>query len=286
MKRRANLTKAKNMSKIWFLSSALMIVGLCATEVFALDPMGPPTAGLRQGQFKVGVDYSYSTMDIELSEGQWIEHLDGLFYDSGEAVSFVLKDFKVSKGYANFGYGVADYCESFLRMGGANAEFGDSIWEDDEKFYTDTDFAIGGGIKATFYEEDNLKLGGLFQANWAEYDGELKALHWAASDLVGINMAEVQIAVGATYTWTDLVSIYGGPFLHFIHGDLEDIYSEVDVGSGSLLTSKYTWDVNEDSIFGGYVGVRLGLVEECSFCIELQHTAAACAFGASLMWRF
>lgn len=276
----------KNIRKIWFLSSTIVIVGLYSSEVFALDPMGPPTAGLRQGQFEVGVDYSYSKMDLELREGQWIEHLDGLFYDSGDAVSFMLKDLKVSKGYANFGYGVADNCEVFLRMGGANAKFGDSIWEDDEKFDNGTDFATGGGIKATFYEEDNIKLGGLFQANWAEFDGALEAPHWAAPDLVGINMAEVQIAVGATYTLTDLVSIYGGPFLHFIHGDLEDIYSEVDVGSGGLLTSNYTWDVDEDSIFGGYVGVKLELVEECSFSIELQHTVTAYAFGASLMWRF
>jgi len=285
MKRGINLTTAKNRRK-WFLGFTLMIVGLGVSDAFALDPMGPPTAELKQGQFKIGIDYSYSTMDLELSEGTWIEHLDGVFYDSGEAVSFALKDFKVSKGYANLGYGIADNCEAFLRMGGANAKFGDSIWEDDEELDSDTDFAIGSCIKATFYEEDNLKLGGLFQANWAEYDGKLQAAHWAAPDLVKIDMTEVQIAVGATYMWTDLVSIYGGPFLHFIHGDLEDIYSEVDVGGGSLLTSKYTWDVSEDSIFGGYIGARLELVEECSLSVELQHTATAYAFGASLIWRF
>ena len=274
------------MKKILFLCFALVTVGLYASEVFALDPMGPPTAGLKQGQLKIGIDYSYSTTDLELSEGQWIEYLDGLFYDSGEAVSFTLKDFKVNKGYANLGYGIADNCEAFLRLGGADAEFGDSLWEDNEKFDSDADLAIGGGIKATFFEEYNLKLGGLFQANWAEFDGKLIAPHWAAPDLVGIDMTEVQIAVGATYICTDLLSIYGGPFLHFVQGDLEDIYSEVDVGGVSLLTSEYMWDINEESIFGGYMGVSLELVEECSFNIEIQHTGKAAAFGTSLIWRF
>jgi hypothetical protein len=277
------LTKAGNMRKIWLLALALMI-GLGGSAAFALDPMGPPTAGLQHGQFKAGVDYSHSIMDLELSNGTWIEYFDGVFWDEGEAVPFTLKNFRTNRAYASLGYGAAENCEAFLRVGGTNARFGDSIWEDGERYDSSTDFAISSGIKATFFEDGNLKLGGLFQASWAQYDGILDASHLPAPDFVTINLAEIQIAVGATYTLTDHVSIYGGPFLHYVNGDLDDVFSRED--GGGLLTSEYYWEVNEGSVFGGYIGARVELAEDCSLNIEYQHTAAADAVGASLMWRF
>jgi len=284
MKRAAILSKLTNTRNIWFSGLVLMLVALGGSGVFALDRMGPPMAGLRGGQFEEGADYSYSTMDLKLNEGKWIEYLDGVFYDSGEAVSLTLKNFKMNKGYVNLGYGVADNLDLFLRLGGANAKFGDSLWEDTEKFNSYTDFAIGCGIKATFYKEDNLKVGGLFQASWAEFDGKLKAAHWAAADSVEIDVTEIQVAIGPTYRLTDRVSIYGGPFFHFVDGDLVDEFSEMS--EGGLLTSKYSWDVDERAIFGGYIGAQVDLSKNSSFNIEYQHTAAADALGASLIWRF
>ena len=279
------LAKAENKRKIWLLGLSLIMVAFCGSAAFALDPMGPPAADLQAGQLKAGVDYSKSTMDLELNEGIWVEYLDGIFLDVGEAVPFTLKDFKMNKAYFNFAYGAADNCEAFLRVGGTSATFGDSIWEDGERFDSNTDFAIGGGIKATFYEEDDLKIGGMLQVSWAEFDGKLKATHWAASDFVGIDIAETQIAIGATYRLTEHVSIYGGPFLHFISGELEDTFSEIDAGGG-LLTSEYSWNVEQESVFGSYIGTQIELTEEFSFNIEYQHTSASDAFGAGLKWRF
>jgi len=281
MKSEKFLSKAGYTRSIWFLSLVLMVGG---SSAFALDPMGPPTAGLKQGQFKEGVEYSYGTMDFKLNGGKWIEHLDGAFFDLGEASPLTLKDFKTKKAYFNLGYGITDNLEAFLRLGVASAEFGDSIWEDAETFDSGTEFAVGCGIKATFYEEDNLKFGGLFQANWAEFDGELNASHWAAADFVEMNITEIQVAVGPTYKLEDRVSIYGGPFFHFIVGDLDDEYSEVS-GSG-LLTSRYSWDIEERSIFGGYIGAQVDIAENSSLNIEYQHTASADAVSVSLIWRF
>jgi hypothetical protein len=263
-----------------------MVVGLAGSSALALDQMGPPAAGLDQGRFRAGVDYSYSEMDLELSDGTWTEFLDGVFLDAGEGTSFTLENFKVNKAYANLGYGFADNCEGFLRLGGTSGEFGDSIWEDGEEFDSNAELAVGGGIKATFFQEGGLKLGALLQGSWAEYHGKLDAPHWAAPDFVELEMAEVQIAVGATYTWADTISVYGGPFFHFISGELEDTLSEVDPISGGLLNSVYVWDIDEDSVFGGYLGVQLEPVEGFSFNVEYQHTGSADAFGASLTWRF
>jgi len=281
MKKETFLSKAGNARNIWLLGFVLAVGHSAA---FALDPMGPPTAGLKQGQFKEGVESSYSTMDFKLNEGRWIEHLDGAFFDLGKASSLTLKNFKTNKAYFNLGYGITDDLDAFLRLGVTTATFGDSIWEDAEKFDSHADFTVGCGVKATFYEDDNLKLGGLFQASWAEFDGKLNAAHWAAADFVEMSIVEIQVAAGPTYKLDDRISIYGGPFFHFIVGDLDDEFSEAS--GGGLLTSKYSWDVDESSIFGGYIGARVDIAENSSFNIEYQHTAGADALVVGLLWRF
>jgi len=281
MKRETFLSKAGNTRSIWLLGFVLMVGGSAA---FALDPMGPPTADLRQGQFEEGIEYSYGTMDLKLKDGIWIEQLDGVFYDAGNADSLTLKNFKTNKAYFNLGYGIIDGLDAFLRLGATTATFGDSIWEDAEEFDNNADFTVGCGIKATFYEDDNLKLGGLFQASWAEFDGRLSAAHWAAADLVEMSIAEIQVAVGPTYKLADHISIYGGPFFHFVVGDLDDEFSEAS--EGGLLTSKYSWDVDESSNFGGYIGAKVDIAEDLSFNIEYQHTESADALSAGLIWRF
>lgn len=261
-----------------------MVISLSSSVTFALDMMGPPTAGLEQGQFKAGVDYSDSTMDLKLIDGMWTEWLNGGFYDAGEAESFTLKNFEMNKVYANLGYGIVDNWDVFLLLGGANAKFGNSIWKDGEKFDSDADFSIGFGTRATFYEENNLKLGGLFQLSWADFDGKLKAKHWTTADSVDMELTEIQIAIGPTYKLVDNVSIYGGPFFHFVNGNLDDKFSEIY--EEGLLTSRYSWDIKESSVFGGYIGSQIDVAENTSLSIEYQHTAAADALGMSLIWRF
>lgn len=272
--------------KLYMSVFTSIICGFYCSVAFALDPLGPPSSDIEQGQFKIGTDYSHSNMDLKLNNGIVIEYLDGFFYGWDEAVDLTLKNFKVNRGYANLGYGIADNFEAFFRLGGSSAEFGDSIWEDSEKFDSRAEPAAGFGVKATFFEEHNLKLGGLIQANWAGYDGKLNAKHWASSDFVEIDITEIQFAVGVTCILSYRVSVYGGPFLHFIDGELNDVYSEVDTDTGGLLTSDYSWDIEQDSTFGGYLGTQMELAENCSLNIEFQHTAAANAFGASIAWRF
>lgn len=281
MKVETFVSKTGNSGSICFVTLVLMV---CGSSAFALDPMGPPIAGLRQGQLKEAVEYSYSTMDLELNAGKWIERLDGVFFDSGKADSLTLKKFKTNKVYFNLGYGITDNMNAFLRLGAAVGRFGDSIWEDAEKFDSNTEFAIGCGIKATFYEKDNLKLGGLFQATWSEFDGRLKAPHWSAADFTEINITEIQVAAGPTYRLAEGVSIYGGPFFHFISGGLDDQFSQAS--GGGLLTSRYSWDLEERSTFGGYVGAQVELDENSSINIEYQHTADADALSVGLIWRF
>ena len=272
--------------KLWLFGFIFMIAGFWSSAAFSLDVMGPPAAELEHGQFKAGIEYSSTKMDLELNNGIWVEYLDGIYDFSGEALDIKIKDLKLNRTYMNLGYGVSDDFEAFLRIGGFNARFGDSIWEDSEKFSSGAELAVGGGFKFTLFREGNLKLGGLFQANTSSFDGQLSASHWSASDFVDVDMSEVQIALGASCECNEHLSIYGGPFLHFVSGDLHDEYSQVDSGTGGLLTSEYVWDIEEESVFGGYFGAQIALDDNCSFNLEYQHTADAGAFGMSLLWKF
>jgi hypothetical protein len=241
--------------------------------------MGPTTAGLDQGQSEISIDYIKSTMDVELTKGKWIESFNG----AGEAVSFDLKDFETSKIYANFGYGIWDNCELYLRLGGVSTEFGDSIWEAGEKFDGDTSFSFCLGSRATFYQIGDLKIGRLIQLSWTNIDGDLKVPlpEYPQPDAVDIDLLEVQFAIGATYTAPNGTSIYGGPFLHFVGGDLEDEFTDI-----YGLTSKYSWDIKETSVFGGYLGTQLNIGENTFLNVEYQRTGGANAFGLSFLCRF
>jgi len=171
----------------------LVVVGLFSTVALALDPMGPPTAGLKQGQFNGSLEYSYSDMNLR-AEGS------------------DLKNVRMNKGYANLGYGIADNWEAFIRLGGAEADFKDDGFE----YNGDIGFAYGFGTKATIWEQSpELKWGGLFQMSWADLSGTAK---YPKED-VDLYAREIQIGVGPTWTPTKGLSIYGGPLVHFLHAD-------------------------------------------------------------------
>jgi hypothetical protein len=283
------MRKSDNKKKKVELLSAIIVFAVIVfwnSQAFSLDIMGPPAAGLQYGMFKAGVEYTNSKMDLELYDGTYTDYLDGELYDWGEALDVTLKDLKINRSYATFGYGIYDNVEVFVRLGGLNARFGDSIWEDSEKFDSGPELAGGAGVKLTFYQEGNIKLGGLFQFNTTEFDGQLKASHWAAADFVKVNLTEVQIALGASCRCNENLTIYGGPFLHFVGGQLKDEYSEVDPDTGGLFNSKFKWHIKQDSALGGYIGAQINFAENYSFNLEYQKTSDASAFGMSLLFKF
>jgi hypothetical protein len=280
------LFKLKNDTFIWRLGIALIITCLSCSGAFALDPMGPPTTGLMEGQFELGIDYSNSTMDLELTNGKYSEwnHITSEL-DTGEAESFTLNDFETNKIYANLGYGIWEYCDVFLRLGLVNAEFGDSIWEAGEEFDHQTDFTFCIGSRATFYEDGNLQLGRMIQLSWANLDGVLKAPQWTEDESSDIEVFEFQAAVGPTITLENGTLIYGGPFIHFVDGDIKEKFNDVNY-KGEDISAKYTWDIEESSIFGGYIGAQMTFGEYTFFNVEYQYTSGADLFGLSLIYRF
>jgi hypothetical protein len=283
MKRKSATHKSYVSRSVYSFGLVLIVISFLNSTTFALDPLGPPGSNLRKGEYKIGINLALSSQDIETAEGNWTQYIDGAATDSGIAILETVEDFETYRAYTTFGLPLTHSWEVFLRLGGTTAELGDEFWSDGEEFESNAELAIGGGIRATFYEELALKIGGIAQANWSEFDGKVEASHWPGPEFLDMEMFEIQAALGATYMFSDRLSIYGGPFAHVIYGDLSYVYNVADVDN--LETWRLEWDIEKDINYGGYFGARILLKRDCSLNIEYQHTSNANAIGASLMWK-
>jgi hypothetical protein len=324
------------VKKLLLVSVVLAMVALVSSTALALDPMGPPTAGYKTGQIGTSLEYTYSNMDLDLKnfKNTWTESTDGVVTDSGweKYKSTELENFKQNKVYANIGYGLADNWEVFIRLGGADAktsyeqtptaeydnEEGD-IYTRPPPPYTavDTrtneidnsmDFAYGFGTKVTFYQQEQLDLGALFQMSFVDYEttlgtkgvwddsGTLRP--WKNTGTASVSLTEMQIALGATFKPSPTLSIYGGPFFALVDGKMESTGEETSTysttaGEPAVTTlhtdkdkDKTSADISEKGCFGGYFGVKGNLTENTHLLAEFQFTGDAMAFATGLGWKF
>jgi hypothetical protein len=244
--------------------------------------MGPPTAGLKTGQFRAGADYSYSNMDFKIDWG------DG----------FVpAKDIKMNVIAANIGYGLTDDWEGFVRLGAGNAKYRNADEEID--FSGNYEFAWGLGTKYTFLKQDKLDWGVLFQIGWLTTK-DSKSGTDSGTDNTGpytevwkenykLSVYNMEIAVGPTWKAAEGLSIYGGPFLNITRGKLKDdwkwtdTYEDESTNSGSGSDSA---DLKERSIFGGYVGAQWEFMQNASLFGEFQYVGTGWTIGTGVGWKF
>lgn len=269
------------MNRMVLISIAVLCF-LVSTS-FALDLMGPPTADLKQDEWRVGVDYMYSNIDIE-ADG--IPELD--------LVATTVEDVQVNKVFANIGTGLSDNLEVFLRIGGAGANPDEDDNSDNIAGYTGSGsgFAIGGGIKATLLESDNSKTkwGVLAQMSWSDlsFDTESYSIMGHTVSLsTDVSLIEAQFAFGPTVEISENFLLYGGPFLRILDGDA-DIKGTIDGASDTVST-----DLEEDSMFGGYIGMQLdikpasGEITNGAYLLcEAQFTRDGWGIGAGIGWKF
>lgn len=273
--------------KSWTCTLGLMLLmaGLRGSLAMALDPMGPPGSVLQPGDYKVTVDYAFGQMDLDLAGGKWSSRLDGDPYNAGAANPVTIQDFETHRVYGGLGYGVLEDWDVFVRLGGANATFGDSIWKAGEDFEGGNDLLVGAGIKGTFYETDRVRFGGLLQGSYAEYEGKLDVSGWPSSDSVEATITEAQLSLGASYLWTQRVALYAGPFVHYIAGDFENRVTLYDDNLSGLMHSVYTWEIDNGLTYGGYIGAQIVLGHNCLCSVEYQQTSDANTIGLGLMWK-
>jgi hypothetical protein len=271
------------------LAVAIVVLCFSGSVTFALDPIGSPADKLKRGQFGIGADYSFSEMDFK-AKGRSILTIYNL--TSGTLIgvqsqkqSLSLDGVEVHKAYANLGYGITDSLEAFLRLGATDTE-----WKGDG----DTHFSFGFRTGLTFYQKDALQLSALAQYSWAESDFDSLPLTTVVGGISypmlmsgRLNMQELQIALGPTYELTRGISLYGGGFFHFMDGKLDLKGSASTTGTPKIgydLDSSY--DIDQVSEFGAYIGAKIDTTKNISYSIEYQHTASADAIAMRLLWRF
>jgi len=223
----------------------LTIVGLFASPVWALTQMGPPTSNIKQGHLFLGFDYSNSETDIGVSG----YGLDGTFEDVGS-------DLYMGK----VGIGIFNGFELFGR-------FGISEIED-----LGNEFAVGFGMKVTLGRKDALSWGALFQVTATTANDTENIFGYMLNG--EMNISEIQLAFGPRYDIGGLY-VYGGPFFHFIEGD-------VDL---DFLGYTASFDIEQESEFGGYVGLGLQITNS-TLNVEYQSTGNAEAIGVGLKHMF
>ena len=277
--------------KIALFIICLIVVCLSSTVVVALPPMGPPKALLGEDRWDVGIEYGFQSMDLEASGKVSDIQINPLFITTRKG-KFKIKDLESNIVMVRAGYGISENWDAFVRLGGADAENDmERIYPDGatpDEFDSDGSYGVawGFGTRATFWQDEEVSWGGLFQITWSEPDDSDMSLS-GDPEFYGtaeIDLWEVQIAVGPTVQVDDSIRIYGGPFLHFVNGDLDLDGQTVDMGSTIFLEA--SGDLEEESQFGGYAGVHFD-VDENTFCyVEGQYTSDAWAVGVCLARRF
>ncbi|MHC4386871.1 MAG: hypothetical protein ACYSUG_07760 [Planctomycetota bacterium] len=240
-----------------------MVVLMCVVSLgmgaLANTFMGPPTAELKPGQWKFAYSYSYAEMDVD-AEGDTLE------------------DITLSRHYADIGAGIFEGLELNALLGSVGAE----IDADDldpsatEDFDSSGEFSWGFNAKYTFLDGDTVDWGAMYQMTWFSAEDTVDGV-----DIEFDDAYDIQIAVGPTI---DLgpVDIYGGAFYYMLDGEAE--------ASGALIGEG---DIEEESNFGGYVGIQLTkkpgqyeITDGAVLGVEFQFTSDMWGIGGTLGWKF
>lgn len=260
---------------------SIVVVGMFCSAAFALVPMGPPMAGLPQGGYSVGVGYAFSDMNLEVS---------GPVSGGGEAV---INDIQNDMYYLCLGYGISDDWTLYGGIGAVNAEFtADGAGND---FEGDTGFAFGIGTKRTLAENGDTKWGVLAQFTQGKSEDTITSVSGQSfgNGSIGgatftpagsrhpmkIEWYEIQVALGPTVPISEDVCVYGGPFLHFVEGDLE------------VKDSRAEWELEQRLQLGAYIGTlvnigNVGSLNDVSVMAELLWTGEAWGVGIGAMIKF
>ncbi|MHC4133149.1 MAG: hypothetical protein ACYSSP_13060 [Planctomycetota bacterium] len=234
----------------------ILLTLFTASLVFALDPIGPPVAELNEAQFSAGLEYSYSRVDLDI-----------------DGTPFKLSDDNMNKVYGRLALGYNKNWELFLRGGAVEEDY-----IDDSSF----DVAIGGGTKITVYDEGNIKWGVVGQFIYYEKDTSGSAII-AGDTYVGdldVDTYEIQIATGPKIKLASNISAYGGALWYIVDGD-----ADFD-GTINAAPAKANADIEEDSAFGGYVGVQIDLDKKTDWNVEYQCVSGGFGLATQIIWRF
>ena len=266
--------------------TAILIMYLCSSVTLAIAPLGTPTSEIETGRWSIGADYSRSEIDLRLEDAQGTSFFT---VNKAEKVRFDLVLGKI-------GYGICENWDVFVGLGASKAKYKNvnsymdagSFEQELVDYESDTGFVTEVGTKTTFYEKDNLKIGGMVQLSWLNLDGTYKEASWtdgvfndSGEGDLDADIIVVQAAPGLSYQLYENLSVYGGPFWQWIDGD-----GKADGKTGSASGEGGKGDIKEDSSFGGWVGLKAELYKNLTCNVEFQATCSSNTLGIGIAAKF
>ena len=278
--------------KIFFVT-ILIISQQLSGSAFGLSLIGPPRSLLKPEQSAFAFEFGYSQMDLE-SFGDVTETTLGLAVP--DYSKYQIEKLKTIRPAIRLDTNVFENWDLFLRFGVADASCdlneeqagGTKGWQFDD-FDGNFGFSWGIGTRTTFYQQDNTSWGTTIQLNWinpgdSDITGTNPNTGNTFSGTAEIDYWEAQLAIGPTIEY-DSVRVYGGPFLHFVNGDLDisgSTTTPIPVGT-SMDTSH---DIKEKSELGGFLGTQIYLGNNSTLFTEVEFTGDAWGIGIGTAWKF
>jgi hypothetical protein len=278
----------------------ISLISVYAASSMAVAPIGPPRALLGQGEKGIGISYSHQSMDLATDDGEYNEQQTSLAW-FGADIDLDIKDLVSDPVFASLSYGINQDWDVFVRIGVVNAKDDVEVGSNNavpatrfmnagDKMSVDSghEFAWGFGTRATFYEDENISWGGSFQMTWMDPDTSSDTVTDSATGSTAnvdldVEYWEIVLAAGPTINF-DEYWIYGGPFLHFVRGDL-DFDGTWTAPALSNYPLNGSADIEEESNIGGQIGVQWNMTEDLCWNAEAMFTADAWGLGISGLWR-
>lgn len=285
------LTK-KQSTQCIFLIFALALTQ--TSSVLALDFLGPPVAQLDKGKLSAGAEFSTGKFEFKAKGfATWYDWGSMTFPYRSHVHNIHMKNIKTQKTYGTVGYGLTDSWDVSVSLGTVKSSWNyyqenvGSSWNYNRKSESSRDNALSIGIRRTLYSKGKLKIGALAKYSRLRMDEanfHTEAANRTVEMSAELAMDEFQIAVGASYDMSKNLCIYGGPFIHWMDGELNDVIVPLQPGLGDYIAYG-SYDLLHAEEIGGYIGVQARLRKNTTFNIEYQRTNSADCLGMSLLFR-
>jgi hypothetical protein len=283
-----------------------LVLVFLSSSAFAL--IGPPTAELSKGQWSIGGNYQYSSQDLDKIKitwsGSYIDYEpDGDVFDEGPigpgSYKLETRNLNTNVYYGRLSYGLLDTWEVYGQAGIADVKAEAKVVENTEwhGYNLDNELAWGLGTKYTFLKKEKIDWGVGVQLNFYSnsvdddfsepFDDEGYTGTETWTETTDIDTLGIVVAVGPTIDMGGW-NLYGGALFQSLTAD----YDYKEEGSWIGEDDYYgNWTIKDsgdtDTIsFGGYVGAKVGVYNNCSMAIEFVGTNNGWGAGAGFTIPF
>ncbi len=282
------------------LAVIVMAGGVLGPIALAGGPLGPPKAYVGQGKWLVDFEYAREETDMKAcgiaTVGIDSDPTGGAFLTwSSLADRFKIRDVSSNLFFASLAYGLCDTWDVYVRLGMANAKDDAAQYNTGAEYSFDGSygFAWGVGTRATICERGPWSFGAVSQVTWVNPDDDKVSYGFppepgVTSDVIDgeieLNWRQFQVGLGVTYQ-ADGWWVYGGPCWFFVNGDFDFDATETTVeGDGDIWTDymKGSFDLREESEFGGWIGVGCQLAQATTGYAEVQLYGDAWVVGVGV----